>query len=221
MDTVQQLYRADGWRVSRLHDMRGNRVSWREIAALPATLAEATAREVFGHRPELPWIPPAARRALARLLTRQSRVLEYGSGMSTLWLARRAAEVISVDHDREWAARVGGLARDRKLDNVSLHWLLDQSEYVNPPGSERHKFDLVIVDGIARPECAAAALDYAKPAGAIYLDNTDFGSQWQWYLDAEAVLLRAARERGGKVQYFTGFPPATFVASQSMLVTFG
>jgi predicted O-methyltransferase YrrM len=220
MGTVARLYRADEWRVSRLHDMRGNRVAWSEIAALPALCWDAAVRELFGRRPELPWIPSAARAAIAALLTPQSKVLEFGSGMSSLWLARRSAAVRAVEHDQPWAEQVDRLARSRGLTNLTVDFAVDETQYVNPTDCNPESFDLVIVDGIARPECARASLRLVKPNGAIYLDNTDFGSQWQWYLDTETTLLHAAQERNGTVRYFTGFPPATFVACQSMLITF-
>jgi predicted O-methyltransferase YrrM len=141
--------------------------------------------------------------------------------MSSLWLARRCAHVTTVDHDRGWAERVRELASHRGLSNIEVHWILDQTQYANPPGCELGSFDLVIVDGIARPECATASLELVKPNGSVYIDNTDFGSQWQWYVDAEDILLRAAKQRNGRIRYFTGFPPATLVPTQGMLLTFG
>src|SRR6266576_1205646 len=49
-----------------------------------------------------PWMPFAARRQLARILSRGTTVFEYGAGGSTLWLADRVARVISVEHDPAW-----------------------------------------------------------------------------------------------------------------------
>ena len=31
-----------------------------------------------------------------------ARVFEYGSGASTIWRARRALSVVSVEHERDW-----------------------------------------------------------------------------------------------------------------------
>jgi predicted O-methyltransferase YrrM len=201
--------------------MRGNFVGWRESLALPAILSSVVVREALGHRPELPWIPAAARKALNGLLRPDSRVLEFGSGMSSLWLARRCAFVNSVEHDEEWASNITSLARTRGLTNLKVDSFgADDPRYSNPPDCRRGSFDLVIVDGVARPECAQSSLDLVTPNGSIYIDNTDFGHQWQWYADAEAILLKGAEQAGGTVRYFTGFAPATFVASQGMLVTF-
>ena len=37
----------------------------------------------------IPWLPPAAVNYLDQLLSPEMRVLEYGAGGSTLWLAER------------------------------------------------------------------------------------------------------------------------------------
>jgi hypothetical protein len=54
----------------------------------------------------VPYITYPAYRQLERLIRPGSRVFEYGCGASSLWWASRAAEVISVEHDAAWAARV-------------------------------------------------------------------------------------------------------------------
>ena len=66
-----------------------------------------------------------------------------------------------------------------------------------------------------------AALRLVKPGGAIYMDNTDFGAQWDWYWEAERVLREAADGDGARLTHFTGFPPATFVANQGLLAEWG
>lgn len=50
----------------------------------------------FGYNPELPWISYSAIKLLTRFLHKESRVLEFGSGMSTIWYAGHAGEVFSV-----------------------------------------------------------------------------------------------------------------------------
>lgn len=54
----------------------------------------------------VPWITYPAFRQLERIVRPGSRVFEYGCGGSSLWWASHAAEVISVEHDAAWAARV-------------------------------------------------------------------------------------------------------------------
>jgi predicted O-methyltransferase YrrM len=54
----------------------------------------------------VPWFTYPAIRQLERMVSPQWRVLEFGSGFSTLWWAQRVAEVVSVEHDPGWAARL-------------------------------------------------------------------------------------------------------------------
>src|SRR2546430_9982143 len=52
-----------------------------------------------------PWMTFAAIRFLDRLLTKEMRVFEYGSGGSSLFFSRRVREVVSVEHDGAWENR--------------------------------------------------------------------------------------------------------------------
>lgn len=200
--------------------MRGNMVPAADMLELPVTLATAGMRELIGWRQEVPWIPSGARSALARLLTPRACVLEFGSGMSTLWFARHARSVYSVEHDPEWAELVRRKAERRALRNIALHVFRAGDPRYSTPDADPESFDLVVVDGIQRPECAASAVRLVTPCGAIYIDNTDFGHQWSWYSEAERTITEYATRRKAELRYFTGFPPATVVANQGLLVRF-
>jgi hypothetical protein len=54
----------------------------------------------------VPWITYPAFRQLKRIVKPEFRVFEFGCGASSMWWARNCAEVISVEHDAAWAARV-------------------------------------------------------------------------------------------------------------------
>lgn len=82
-----------------------------------------------------PWLTFGARDHLKNCLTRSSRVFEWGSGGSTLFLLRHAGEVVTIEHDRLWFARVmeSVAGADRK------HWKpflvepeVDSAVSVNP-----------------------------------------------------------------------------------------
>jgi hypothetical protein len=120
---------------------------------------------------------------------RPVRVLEYGSGASTLWLADRATEVHSVEHHLEF-----GTMMTRELaprSHVTLHLVepepsaapavpsakegyagLDFSAYVRVIDQVPGEFDLVVIDGRAREACLAAASDRLAAGGIVVFDNT-------------------------------------------------
>ena len=50
----------------------------------------------------LPWLPFSAIEKLESHLTASSRVFVYGAGGSTIFFSSRVAELVSVEHDRNW-----------------------------------------------------------------------------------------------------------------------
>lgn len=138
------------------------------------------------------WTYDAIERVEAFLAHRKgARVFEYGSGASTVWLAKRAGTVTSVDHDRGWvellAPRIAGLG------NVALG-LVEPDEapgtdslyhshkpgwrgrgfraYVDAIDAEPGSFDLIVIDGRARPACLAKAVGRLAEGGMIVFDNS-------------------------------------------------
>jgi predicted O-methyltransferase YrrM len=118
-----------------------------------------------------------------------ARVFEYGSGASTAWLARRSAEVHSVEHDVEFASQLEGLLAG--FENAHLvvrppvpsmtpdvpsakegYASLDFSSYVAAIDDVEGEFDLVVVDGRARERCLTSALRRLTPDGMVVFDNT-------------------------------------------------
>ena len=142
---------------------------------------------------DVPWWTYAAIDEVSRWFAargdRPVRVFEYGSGASTFWLARRATEVLSVEHHRGF-----GLMMQHELssyDNVTLrivepvvsshpvvpsakegHAGLDFASYVASVDDVPGDFDLVVVDGRAREACLGAVLDRIAPGGIVVFDNS-------------------------------------------------
>lgn len=140
---------------------------------------------------DLPWWNLAAAEAVERFLAARTgaEVFEYGSGASSLWLARRAARVVSVEHDAAWAgpvaARAGAFpnltlrlvepARSDRVDamrSVRAAPGLDFTAYVRAIEAAGGPFDLVVIDGRCRPQCLRAAAARLKADGLIVLDNS-------------------------------------------------
>lgn len=116
-------------------------------------------------------------------------VFEYGSGASTVWLARRAGQVHSVEHHVGFAELMHPeLARHpnasvRVVEPVPSanpavpsrkegHAGLDFSEYVAAIDEVPGSFDLVVIDGRAREACLAAAVGRLATDGLIVFDNS-------------------------------------------------
>lgn len=121
-----------------------------------------------------------------------ARVFEYGSGASSVWLARRAATVVSIEHDPLWhqavAAKLSGYTNARLIlapPEVRSH--TDQGrygsrkagwqdrtfhDYVHAIDDAHGQFDLIVIDGRSRPACLEAAAKRLKPDGLIVFDNS-------------------------------------------------
>lgn len=141
-----------------------------------------------------------------------ARVFEYGSGASTVWLGRRAGAVTSVEHDRDWLdlvrPRLAGLAQcevdwvgpDATPDPDPLYASRKHgyagttfAAYARAIEGKPGPYDLIVIDGRARPACLHHALPHLAPDGMIVFDN----SNRRPYREAIAASgAKATRYRG-------------------------
>jgi hypothetical protein len=211
-----RIWAGGGFSASRLHDRKGNLIDLRGACYLPHCLLSTAWTKVKGHRPELPWLGYRTIRWLERTVRPNWRVLEFGSGMSSLWLIRRIPKglLVSVESSPEWHALVKAKFESRGHRNVDYR--LRGEDYPqavdNLPDAS---FDLVIVDGIRRDECMPAAFAKAKPGGYILLDNTDDTCPEE--ARAERMLLEGAKRRGGWSRFTTDFYPGMILPCESLL----
>ncbi len=138
----------------------------------------ARARVLLHERfvPDEPWLTADMIHFLSDWIRPTDVVVEFGSGRSTTWFARRAGEVISVEHEADWYAAVRNRIQELRLDNV--HYFHSESDPVRYPRAGesvlRSKADLILVDGQHRDHCAIWALAHIKPGGLIVVDNVNW-----------------------------------------------
>ncbi|MGF1661138.1 MAG: class I SAM-dependent methyltransferase [Kineosporiaceae bacterium] len=184
----------DGTSLLRAWDRRAAERPGSTVAHLRTLLAVHNAEDLVAM--DLPWWTYEAIEVVEKFLADRggrARVFEYGSGASTVWLARRSASVDAVEHHDGWAGRVRELlaAAPGVTADVSLHVPevpatdrpavpsaspgasgLDFSEYVatvDTVGGE--PFDLVLVDGRAREESLRRAAHRVRDDGLLLLDD--------------------------------------------------
>ncbi len=152
---------------------------------------------------KLPMLVFEANHFLEQILTPETIVFEYGSGGSTLFYANRVRHVTSVEHDLEWFRCVQQVLQTSNLHNCDHYWIAPETpEYLEKgvvfddptayrSSRPRHRndtfyayvrlidafpdnsFDLVAVDGRARPSCVLHARSKVKPGGYLMLDNSN------------------------------------------------
>ena len=127
--------------------------------------------------PVKPQWAPAAISEIERLLRKDMVIFEWGTGMSTAWLAERVKHLFSMDHDDNWLRFAQRICRERELSNLDFLLYTKESEpnyyqmifYI----SEMVGIDAAIVDGVNRMNCFAAAVKYVKKGGLIILDDSE------------------------------------------------
>jgi hypothetical protein len=117
----------------------------------------------------LPWLTYPAIEFLAGRVQRSMKVFEYGSGQSTRWWARQVESVHSVEDDTEWFERISGALPG----NVDLRLADAAGGYAQSIGERGEIFDVVVIDGSVRNECARECVSYLAPDGVIVWDNTE------------------------------------------------
>jgi hypothetical protein len=157
-------------------------------------LSHRSGRPVDRTGAPVPWYTYPCRDFLERRLRSSFRVFEYGSGNSTLWYAGRVGNVTSVEHDADWAREVSA----RAPDNVTIISEPPGPGYASSIGG-RGPFEIVVVDGLQRPECADAAIDELSGDGVLVWDNSD----WEEFREK----LPSLKDRGFKELDLTGIGP--------------
>jgi predicted O-methyltransferase YrrM len=157
----------------------------RPAPALSRVLGHRTPRYLYNRTRQLiyerghadaPWLTPAAIGLLESLLRPADRGVEFGSGRSTAWFARRVAALTSVEHDERWYETVTATLRARGLRNV---------DYILAPGDQPvergdESIDFALVDGHYRDYSAKFILPKIKPGGMLIIDNVN------WYLPCQS-----------------------------------
>jgi precorrin-6B methylase 2 len=111
-------------------------------------------------------------------------VCEYGSGGSTVFFARRAKSVYSIEDNPKWYEWVTRRLKENSISNATLK--LCTFDFKNPVGFEKSeylqampddKFDIIVVDGSeewtqVRPICFQKAEAHIKPGGILIVDDS-------------------------------------------------
>ena len=162
-----------GTRAGRFHTVRGPMgvSGWLRY---PAAWWRARTRRT----PERPWIVPASIGWLRRRMRSDWSVLELGSGRSTLWFARRAGQVISLEDNEYWYPRTKERLEEAELRNVDLRLRAVEDFPLEVDSLPDAAFDLVVVDFLEAPtvtriDSVKPAMKKVRPGGYLLLDDSD------------------------------------------------
>jgi hypothetical protein len=149
--------------------------------------------------PDAPWLTIEAVAFLERWLACDGVGFEWGSGRSTVWLARRVRRLTSIEHDPAWFEKI-----KRRLDEQELAPKVDYRHVaVDHDADAAHPYvsaisdhpdgalDFCLVDGLTRlrAHCALVCLPKLRTGGIAIVDNAN------WFLPHEPKS-RAPDSRG-------------------------
>jgi hypothetical protein len=118
----------------------------------------------------IPWYTYPAIEYLDQLDFTDKVVFEWGSGNSSLYWAQAAKTVSSIEDDPRWLCKIRG----SQPENLTIHLVKDEQSYVNAIARTNHKYDVIIIDGSYRYQCALVAPKFLRDGGLIILDNSDW-----------------------------------------------
>lgn len=118
----------------------------------------------------VPYLGKAVIQRLEEIIKKDFKIIEHGSGGSTLWFAERAAYVMSIENDPRWYKEL----YLRVPGNVAL-------VFNNWPGAPDNwvdfkPFDLLLIDGEPveeRRDWIVQCREIVKPGGYVILDNAN------------------------------------------------
>ncbi|TXF90970.1 class I SAM-dependent methyltransferase [Neolewinella aurantiaca] len=117
----------------------------------------------------VPWLTYSLNKILDNRLGKEVKVYEFGSGFSTLFFAKRVKHVYTIEYDKKWYdLLIGQLPENTTIDFSEF----EQPGYVANIIDVPELFDLIVIDGRRRNECAANAINKVAEGGVIIFDDT-------------------------------------------------
>ena len=150
----------------------------------------------------VPWMTYSSISFLEKRINSNMTVFEYSCGNSTLWWANRVKKLISCEHDRSWYDRMIKLIpRNVELHQIDLEY---GGAYCRKVSEYPQAFDIIVIDGRDRNNCAKNCLNALKKNGVIIWDNSDR----ETYTEGYNYLL----QNGFKRLDFEGMGPVNVYA---------
>jgi hypothetical protein len=157
-------------------------------------------KAIDGNGNDLPWVTYSFIDFIQPRLNKELHIFEYGSGSSTLYYAKRVGKVVSVEHDKDWYAKI----LSTKPSNAEMIFTELQTDgaYSRKAASLDAQFDIIIVDGRDRVNCCKHSVAALSPSGVLVLDDSERPD----YEEAR-IFLKA---QGFKELSFSGISPGLF-----------
>ncbi len=217
MKLVEKIVRADETRPTRLHTQAGEFCGLRALPGLVPAAWTWLRFWITGRRVVQPWWVWDAIGLINREIRSTDRLLEAGSGYSSLWLAERCDVVHSIEESKEWSQLLRSEVLRCQFSNVEIietRGTLDTfSDMLSKAIANNEPYDVVVIDSPGDRTAVFKVLTKVAPPWAprlIIYDNTDRPD------DRRALL--AFDDLGYEKRRFLGFGPQLVHASETAVL---
>lgn len=171
---------------------------WQKEFAIEKSIDEKVCLDRDGN--PIPWYTYPAIEYLSQFDYAGKRIFEFGCGYSSMFWAKRALSVISIEDKQEWYDK---WTAEFQAANLEIRLREEGEGYNKAIYEDGCLYDVIVVDGKRRAFCAADAVKKLAPGGMVILDDSDRINTSQEYVAAVACL-----KSSGLIQVdFYGFCP--------------
>ena len=122
----------------------------------------------------IPWISYPAIEFLNQFNLKNIKVLEYGSGNSTIYFSKKVKYIVSIEHNKKYFKK--NFEKVKKLNNTKLLLKNNKLDYCAQPIKFLNS-EIIIIDGIFRKECIKYIISNKKKIKnniIIIIDNSNW-----------------------------------------------
>lgn len=159
---------------------------WQKDFAIERSIDEKVCVDKDGN--SIPWYTYPAIEYLSQFDYSALKIFEFGCGYSSAFWAERALKVVSIEDKTEWFEK---WKSEFKYENLDIRWRDEGEGYDAAIFEDKEKYDVIIIDGKRRKECAEAAVKALNVGGMIILDDSDRINTSEEYVQAVKILREA------------------------------
>jgi predicted O-methyltransferase YrrM len=137
------------------------------------TMENKTKKENITGGKEEPWYTRESINLLETMLKPDFICYEWGSGNSTIWIARRVKHLTSMETKGKWFRWASRRMDELKIGNVSLQQEEQPAHIEHIKTFPDEHFDAIFVDGRDRNRCIENSIEKLKSGGFLLLDNSE------------------------------------------------
>jgi len=146
-------------------------------------------------------------------INKNTIMLEIGSGGSTCYFCHKVKKLYSIESNKVWFDKVKEYLVSKNIKNVEYkfiksnledkniggrYWTYEMyKDYVDEINNFDFKFDIIFIDGMARPHCYLKAFNQVKDDGYViihdYYNNSNIDKEWntsllfKYYSEVESI----------------------------------